>query len=82
MKKNDFNEILKKDEIERKKAAKKYPIGTKLYQPNGPTGEIIAIKGNSDDIRTVRTAGVDRDALVRQIDVYVEIGKITIEEPK
>jgi len=72
-------EELRRAEIEAQADTRKYPVGTKLVQTNGgPTGEIMAIKGNYGDVRVVRTAGVDREALVGQIDAYVELGKITI----
>jgi len=59
--------------------AQRYPVGTKLVQPNGgPTGEIVAVKGNNGLVRVVRTAGVDREALVSQIDAYVRLGKLII----
>lgn len=71
-------EELKKATEELDAEAKRYPVGTKLVQSNGgPSGEIVAIKGNNNTVRVVRTAGVDREALVSQIDAYVRLGKLT-----
>jgi len=65
--------------MEEEAASKRYPVGTKLIQvAGGPTGEIVAVKGNSGKLRVVRTAGVDREAFVEQIDGYIRIGKLTI----
>jgi hypothetical protein len=81
MKRNMMDD-LKRDEIEAARIAKSYPVGTKLHQTNGgPTGEVVEVKGNYDGIRVIRTNGVDREAQVRQIDVYAEKGIITVEGP-
>lgn len=79
MTRTEQTEQLRQAAIESAANARRYPVGTKLVQTNGgPTAEIVAVKGNYGDVRVVRTAGVDRDALVGQIDAYVERGKITI----
>lgn len=52
-------EQLKKWHEEDVADAKRYPVGTKLVQTNGgPTGEIVAVKGNYGKVRVVRTADV------------------------
>ena len=55
----------------------KYPVGTKMnvIGADGVVAEIVAADGLN---RTVRTNGVDRPALVSNIDDYIERGRLEI----